>query len=250
MTILSKNVIALITGGVFYGLTTPAAPTISAVVDNGDQDSITVTVTGSGTIQLYYRIKYTTTWTAGQNRSGAGNIVQTGLTAGSWYELYITDTIAGIESPPSKIRVIRVVDSDDTTIETALFSILIGDATINSLIATRVYPNIVPQNAPMPAITYQQISGPRDHVMAGPTGLVGARYQINCWASSYAGAKELAEAVRKELDGYSGTVNTRVIEVIILEDEGDMPEVTPGADALKRFGKRLDFIVWFKEPTS
>jgi len=250
MTILADNPVALATGGVLYELTTPAAPVISAVADNGDQDGITVSVTGTGTIQLYYRVKYTTAWTAGQSRSGSGDIAQTGLTAGKWYELYATDTVAGIESPPSGISTIKVVDSDDTTIETALFAIITGDATIESLIASRVYPNVVPQGAAMPAITYQQISGPRDHVMDGPSGLVGARFQLNCWSGDYAQARQLAEAVRKELNGYSGTVNTRQISAILLEDEGDMPQVRPGTDELMRYGKRMDFIIWFKEPTS
>lgn len=134
-----------------------------------------------------------------------------------------------------------------TTIETAIYSILVQDATINGLVSTRIYPNLIPQGKAMPAITYQQISGVRDAVMDGPTGLVAARFQINCWAKKYNDAKELTEAVRKELDGYSGTVNSRKIEVIMLEDEGDMPQILPGTDVLKRHGKRLDFIVWFKE---
>ena len=33
----------------------PDAPVISTVVDDLNEDSVTVTVTGSGTIQLYYR---------------------------------------------------------------------------------------------------------------------------------------------------------------------------------------------------
>lgn len=234
--------------GLGFGLPAiPAAPTISAVVDNGDESGITVTVGGSGTIQLYYRLKSATTWTAGQSRSGTGDIIQSGLTAGSWYDLYITDTVNGIQSPPSKISTVRVLDGDDTTIETALYAIIIGDATVYSLIETRVYPNIIPQGADMPAVTYQQISGVRDHAFSGPNGLVSARFQINCWSDSYSEARQLSEAVRKLLDGYSGTVNTREIQSIMLENEGDMPQISAGKDVLRRFGKRLDFIVWFKE---
>ena len=99
----------------------------------------------------------------------------------------------------------------------------------------------------MPAIAYQQISGPRDHVMDGVSGLVNSRYQFNCWAESYAGAKNLSEAVRIELDSYSGTVNSREIEVIHLDNEGDMPMVVDDIEKLNRYGKRLDFIVWYKE---
>jgi hypothetical protein len=229
----------------------PAAPTIGTVIDNGDEDSITVPVVGIGTIQLYYRIKYVSNWTTGLTRSGTGNIVQTGLTAGKWYELYVTDTIDGMASPPSKTAIIKTVDTDDdTTIETALFSILIADDTVGLSVTNRIYPNIVPQKAAMPAITYQQISGPRQHVMTDDSGLVQASYQINCWSKTYVGARELSEAVRKVLDGYNGTVNTRVIHAILLDDEGDMPQMQAESDVLLRYGKRLDFTIWYIEATT
>ncbi len=250
MTITGGNTLGLATRGVHFSVSIPSTPTIVTIVDNVDQDSITVSVTGSGTIQLYYRVKYTTAWTAGQSRSGSGDIIQTGLTAGSWYEIYATATVEGNTSAPSTLSIIRLSDSDDTTIETALFAILHSDATIEGIVSDRIFPNIVQQGEAMPAITYQQISGPRDQTMDGPSGLVQTRFQINCLAEKYIDARTLAEAVRKELDGYHGTVNTVVIQIIMLADEADLPQVKPGTDRLKRYGKRLDFIIWFNEPTS
>lgn len=132
-------------------------------------------------------------------------------------------------------------------IESVLYSLLVGDATVGGLVGTRVYPAIVPQNASLPATTYQQLSGVREHTCAGPQGMASPRFQINCWADTYAEARTLSDAVRVLLDGYSGTVSERTVHVMMLEDEGDMPEVPAGKDVLKRFVKRLDFIIWFKE---
>jgi hypothetical protein len=144
----------------------------------------------------------------------------------------------GLVEPP-----VPVIDYDATA-EAVLQRILAAAPVVSNLIGSRIYPNIVPQKAPMPAITYQQISGPRLHDMQGAVGLAKARYQINCWAVSYAGAKELAEAVRLVLDGYS---SAGTIVVIHLNNEGDMPEIIAGDDVLGRYGKRLDFMVWFRE---
>ena len=141
---------------------------------------------------------------------------------------------------------VPVIDYDNT-VEAALPSILINDTAVNMLVGDGIYPNIIPQGADIPAITYQQISGPRVHDMQGPNGMVKARWQINCWAADYAKAKELAGAVRLVLDGYSGTALQTVIDVIHLINEGDMPEMAPGTDELARYGKYLDFIVWFRE---
>ncbi|MBN1807185.1 MAG: DUF3168 domain-containing protein [Sedimentisphaerales bacterium] len=135
-------------------------------------------------------------------------------------------------------------------IEKALHYILVNNSAVTALVGSGIYPNKIPQGAAVPAITYQQISGVRFHDMLEAAGMVKARYQFNCWAAGYAKTREIAEAVRLALDNYSGTASQTVIDVIHLDNEGDMPEMTAGADELGRYGKYLDFIVWFKEPVT
>lgn len=225
-------------------------PTITSVADNGDQDSITVTVVGTGTIQLYYRVKYTEAWTTGSTREGSGTITQAGLTANTWYEIFVTDTVGNFVSPPSTIARIRLAGDSDTTIETVIYSLLVGDATIESLVGTRVYPNRIKQGALMPAITYEQSDGPRQHVMTDTLGLAVSTYRLTCWAKTYGETRVLAEAVRIELNEYAGTVNTREIKTILIEDEGDIPQTSIDVEGLRRFGKFLDFTIWYMEATS
>lgn len=143
---------------------------------------------------------------------------------------------------------VPVIDYDNT-VECALYDILVNYPAVNMLVDTGIYPNIVPQDASMPAITYQQISGPRHHDLNNTIGMVNARYQFTCWAETYAEAKEVAAAVRLALDNYSGTSLETVIDIIHLDNEGDMPEMMAGADVLRRYGKYLDFMVWFREQT-
>ena len=85
--------------------------------------------------------------------------------------------------------------------------------------------------------------------MDGPIGMVNASYQINSYAETYAAARELAEEVRKAMDGYSGTVNSRKISGIFLEDEGDLIITQAGTDKLKRHAKRQTYTVWYHEDT-
>jgi hypothetical protein len=139
----------------------------------------------------------------------------------------------------------EVLESE--AIEEAIYYLLSNDATVSGLVGTRIYPMVVPRNAAMPAIAYQQISGVREHTMTGPIGMVKARFQINCWAETYATADAIAEAVRKELDGYSGVASDTWIYDITLLQGADKIEVLPGVDVLTTTGKRLDFLVWYKE---
>lgn len=131
-------------------------------------------------------------------------------------------------------------------VEKALCTVLNTPAVTN-IIGTSIYPNVLEPAAELPALVYQQISGARDHVTAGPSGLAAPRFQITCWAKTYIKADELAEAVRQTLDGYSGTAASVIIQCIHLIDEADMPSVRPDNREQKKYGKRLDFQVWHKE---
>ncbi len=134
-----------------------------------------------------------------------------------------------------------------TTIEAILNSLLKEDINIAAIVSTRVYPNIILQGAAMPALTYQQISGLRDEVMDSPTGLVNSRFQINCWSDTYSETRDLANAVRIRFDGLSGIFNGLKIAAILAIDESEIPQFPAGEDVIKRYGKRIDYNIWFEE---
>lgn len=140
-----------------------------------------------------------------------------------------------------------VVDDTANDIEAVLFSILSNNATVSSLISSRIHPNIIKQSVALPAICYQGISGPREYALDGALGLVAARIQVNCFAETYAEVKELSEAVRVCLSGYSGTVNGRQIDLIFIDNEMDIPSISPELQGKTRYGKLLDCLVSYHE---
>jgi len=98
-------------------------------------------------------------------------------------------------------------------------------------VGTRVYPMKLPQGCTLPAITFQRISGERAHCLGGPSGRARPRFQVDCWADGKFGAegydtvKDLADKVRKCLDGFSGDIDTESdVGGIILEGERDIWE--------------------------
>ena len=139
------------------------------------------------------------------------------------------------------------MDGDAITIEEAVRLIMADDANVAGIVSTRVYPNLMPQGGVLPAITYQVISTTRQYTTQFQDSLVNKRFQINCWATTYAVCNNLANIVRHLLSGYSGTVENRVIAAIFLDSEGDMPNLSPELQQLRRYGKRFDFIVWYRE---
>lgn len=80
-----------------------------------------------------------------------------------------------------------------------LFAALTADATVGGLVVARVYPQKMPQSPTLPAITYSIVSRvPTD----ANTEIFECRIQLDCWASTYAGASALAVATLKALRFY------------------------------------------------
>ena len=69
------------------------------------------------------------------------------------------------------------------------------------LVASRVYPLLLPQSPTLPAIVYLKVSGMRVQSHNGDSALQHPRFQFSCWAETYTEALAVAEQVRMALQG-------------------------------------------------
>jgi hypothetical protein len=237
------------TGTLDPGASPPAAPSITGVVDNLDQDSVTVSLTTTpetNTVQLYYRQTSTSAWTTGLTRVGSGDIVQTGLVAGTWYEMYATAKNPS-ESAPSNLVTIYLSQADGVgTLKSAIYSILMGDSSVQALVDGRVGPGGDPVEGKT-SIVFHIISSVPGHTMDGPDTLITPTLQVNSYGLRDYQAEEIADAVRGALNGFSGTVNGVSISYIALNDEGDLDDFEPGNRRVSRHGVRQDYLVTYTE---
>ena len=132
------------------------------------------------------------------------------------------------------------------TIEEALYRLLLDDDVI-TYHGAEIYPQEIYQGGVIPAIVYQLISLNRQYTHDGPIPLCSARFQINCWASTYSGAEDLADGVRYLLNAYSGVASGVTIHAMSLIGSGDIISVGVAAEESKRFGRWLDFRVHYNE---
>jgi hypothetical protein len=73
---------------------------------------------------------------------------------------------------------------------------------------TRAYPNVAPDGAAMPYVTYSRISSVEENSLAvnGGTGnLANTRFQLDVWAATYAQAQTTSGAVKSALKSWSVT---------------------------------------------
>lgn len=96
------------------------------------------------------------------------------------------------------------------------------------------------QGGALPAIVLHLVDAPRDYHLKGPSGLIAARVQVDCWGDSFASAKHAARAVEAELSGERWTTNPVRIDAVLIADERD-DTFDEGGDALYRTS--LDLMV-------
>lgn len=114
------------------------------------------------------------------------------------------------------------------SLEATLFGLL------GSLVGGRCYPDVSPDGAARPLIIYQQVGGQAvDYVEGKIADKDNARVQVHVWATTRLEASQIARAARVALV------------------EGAAEATTLGAamslhdDALKLYGSRQDFSVWY-----
>ena len=143
------------------------------------------------------------------------------------------------------------------SVDKVIYARLTGNAAVTAIVGSttpRIHPVIGPQSEQYPRITYQQISRDSLNMMQGPCGVNTYRMQVNCWARTFEGVRDLAQAVKKSyadggpLDGFRGTSATITVHRIACEDESDFPESpTEVGDSKPVYGKSIDFLVTIEE---
>lgn len=128
--------------------------------------------------------------------------------------------------------------------ESELRAALIANGAVSALCGTRIHPDVLPQNSPLPAVAYTRIWSERDSAMGADTTVVTTQVQFTCFAKSGVGvsgydkALELADAVRAVLQRYRSSV---------VQDCFVVNETTTYERDTLYFGRVLDFRVHYWE---
>jgi hypothetical protein len=103
-------------------------------------------------------------------------------------------------------------------IETTLVTLITGTAGVSALIGTRMYPRLMPDNATLPCVVYDEMNTRTEVRADGDTGLRVGRYKLHYWDRSYGGIKAGKAALLAAINGYqSGAVDR--IEVTDMRDD-------------------------------
>jgi hypothetical protein len=104
-------------------------------------------------------------------------------------------------------------------IEEAIVSLVTANAAVKALIGTRLYPNLIPEKAQLPAAAYQLTSTGTNYNHSGQSSIATPELGFTFDSRSYDEAKAIGAAVKAVLSGYRGTVGTVKIGSVFLKDE-------------------------------
>lgn len=130
------------------------------------------------------------------------------------------------------------------SLEKAIRSVLINDATVASLVSTRVYPQRRPMGTSVPAVVYQTVFQETNQALETQAGIQRSRISIDCIDNTYGDTKTLRNAIQGALINYSGTLEGETIHSVRLESAVDIDEQNEPAGEFGFFRTILDFVIW------
>lgn len=128
-------------------------------------------------------------------------------------------------------------------IHEVVYTKLTGHAGLSALVGTRVHPDQLPQRPTLPAVTYRRVTTMRVTTRdnSGKAKLARPRFQFDCWATTYNGARAVAAQLHDALTTFPQASNPRV-DVALASNDFDDYEPDPG-----RYRVIFDAFIWHEE---
>lgn len=133
----------------------------------------------------------------------------------------------------------------------SLRTYLLAQSSVSTLVGQRMYPDVLPQGATLPAIVYYRISTERQHTVSDCLRHARARFQVDCYAESRTAAQSVASAIRTcGVTAYKGTTDSIWFTGISI-DSGDehLTEPPTNGQHVPRYITTFDLLVSYREAT-
>jgi hypothetical protein len=110
-------------------------------------------------------------------------------------------------------------------IEATLNTRLLEFSGLAALVSDRIYPNVKPEDAAQPSVTFRNVTSPRSSAMGVDVEVVKARFQIDVWALTYDEAIAVRDQVQAAVRRWRNTSPGSVVQdTFILNGGTDLYE--------------------------
>jgi hypothetical protein len=131
--------------------------------------------------------------------------------------------------------------------EQAVANALKQDAAVALVVGDRIYPVLAPSTASIPFVTWRRQAVQRQQTLSGPMGMPTVVLTIDCYALTYEAVRDLADKIRRVLDGWGEQKLGIDIRHVSLDGESDGFVQLAGGDAPPVYSVTLTFSILWKE---
>lgn len=131
--------------------------------------------------------------------------------------------------------------------EAVLRTALVGSTNVTTLVGTRIYPVLAPASATLPFVTWRRTGIERQQTLGSPAGMPRVTVDYEIYGTTYEQTRSVADAMRRILDGYGGTVDNTTVNQTSLENESDDFVTLAGADLPPVYQVTQTYDVWWQE---
>ncbi len=101
----------------------------------------------------------------------------------------------------------------------AVYEKLCQDIKLSRYLSNRIYPIILPEDAPLPAIVYTPVLANYYSALQGDTGFVRQTIQFVCHDTTYKKSRELSRIVKSIFQDYYGDMNGIFIQAVFIKSD-------------------------------
>lgn len=125
--------------------------------------------------------------------------------------------------------------------ELVTYALLSGAGPVTAIVGTRIYPVVMSQGQPTPAIVYEVVSNPRLGVLdvRDTTHLTRARVQVNLLSADHTVLRTLRDAVITAMQFQRGTIGGITVHSVLPAGEGPDSYDQP----TRLYMRPLDFLI-------
>ena len=135
-----------------------------------------------------------------------------------------------------------------TDVQTSFRLHLLDQAEIVEAVDQRVFADLLPQGATLPAIVLMEVSSTSEEHLGGGSGLGQMRLRAKVYAESHAQATQIRELLRTEnVQGFRGSMHGLWIEGLSVAAKGTGTDPPDAGDTRWRWYKWTDFFISHNE---
>jgi len=136
------------------------------------------------------------------------------------------------------------------SVRSGLYSRLAGTTAVTTLVGTRIFPNFAPPDATLPYIVYSVVSQGHDHYIGAAAGRATPRVQLDVYDATLLSCETIANVLRTNLDGFSGTLgssDTVECTLCMLDNEIDLYEPPAAGENVGTYHIAQDYLIHYVE---